>query len=270
MTRRTFADLLNDYSFDVEMEYETLHRLMYSRGALVPGRCLNDEIVRNFIYMPFRGSAISADSFNRRFNLDFEDCQTSGDFDYFVRFCEYVYNSAHGLQLAALGDEQLNMFVIHHIKKVLDNIGYSSVKDGKITVFVENKPEVIEAALVTTPDSGQQLMRYYHYSLKGDIEGKRSILLRLADELEPRRTDLKRANAGLEKDLFFVFNNLDLRHNNTEPGSKNYHSSVARMKASQLEEWYDRTHSMCAEALLALARFEAKAELKNLKENLDA
>ena len=270
MVRRTFADLLNDYSFSVDMEYETLHRLMYSRGALVSGRCLNDEIVRNFIYMPFRGTAISADSFNRRFNLDFEERQASNDIDYFVRFCEYVYNSARGLQLVGLGDGQLNLFVINHIQKVLDGIGYAPIKDGEVTVFVENEPEVVEAALVATPDAGQQMMRYHHHSLKGDLEGKKSILLRLADEIEPRRSDLKRVSGELENQLFFAFNNLNIRHNNTEPGSKNYHSSVARMDARRLEEWYDRTHAMCAEAILALARFEVKAELQDLKDNLYA
>lgn len=82
--------------------------------------------------------------------------------------------------------------------------------------------------------------------------------------------DLKKASVELEKELFFAFNNLNIRHNNTEPGSKYYHSRVAKTDTRQLEEWYDRTHTMCAEAVLALARFEVKVELQDLKDNLDA
>ena len=74
------------------------------------------------------------------------------------------------------------------------------------------------------------------------------------------------ADKMLEKDLFYLFNNLNIRHNNVEPtDSGKYKPFVAQMKSEELEYWYDETYQMCLLAFLQLEHLERKVGLDKLK-----
>ncbi len=92
----------------------------------------------------------------------------------------------------------------------------------------------------------------------------------MADLLEPKRRDLDKADKELSSDLFYLFNNLNLRHNNIDPASKgNYKQAVAEMDQDQLEEWYDETYQMCLLAFMTLERAARKIEFDRLKSNIE-
>ena len=104
--------------------------------------------------------------------------------------------------------------------------------------------------------------------MKGDLERKKSILLSLADKLEPQRGKLKQINSSLESDLFYLLNSANVRHNNNDPNGKNYIAIVASMDNDTIEKWYDDIYQMCLLAFLELDNIERKERVKELKQSI--
>ena len=77
-------------------------------------------------------------------------------------------------------------FYVQQIIRVLDRIGYVFAEEQGLTIFVprdNNAIVVAESELI--PDSlSYKVLEYNHHSLKGDIEAKREILVKLASVLE--------------------------------------------------------------------------------------
>lgn len=91
-------------------------------------------------------------------------------------------------------------------------------------------------------------------------------MVQLASLLEPKRGSLKKADKTLESDLFYLFNNLNIRHNNVDPAdSAKYKPFIVQMKQEELEHWYDETYQMCLLAFLQLEQTERKIEFDRLK-----
>ena len=159
-------------------------------------------------------------------------------------------------------------FYLQQIGQVIEKIGYMQASQNGLTIFVEKSPAAIavsESVLVPKGLS-YQLISYNHYSMKGQLEAKKNTLIQLAALLEPKRGDIKMADKMLEKDLFYLFNNLNIRHNNVEPtDSGKYKPFVAQMKSEELEHWYDETYQMCLLAFLQLEHLERKVGLDKLK-----
>lgn len=71
---------------------------------------------------------------------------------------------------------------------------------------------------------------------------------------------------GLESDLFYIANNFNIRHNNTDPDNpEKYREHVVRMQPCKLEELYDELHGMCAAAFLLLEYEERTDVIRQLK-----
>ena len=106
--------------------------------------------------------------------------------------------------------------------------------------------------------------------MRGNVEGKKEILLKYASLLEPKEKILLSINSSLKKDLFYLFNNLNIRHNNIDCNDKgNYKKYVSEMPPEQIEEWYDETYQMCLLAFLEIEQYERKKKFDVLKENID-
>jgi hypothetical protein len=90
----------------------------------------------------------------------------------------------------------------------------------------------------------------------------------LANEVEPQRKELEKENQSLATDLFFMFNNMNLRHNNVEPKDKNYKPFIASMDNNTLESWYDEIYKMILLAKLLLDNVARTSNIKALKKNI--
>lgn len=87
-------------------------------------------------------------------------------------------------------------------------------KEQKVLVVPNNPYTTSVAEIIENESLSYSVVEYNHYLLKGDIAKKRAILLALGNDLEPHKTKIASINVKLEDSIFFMLNNLDLRHNN--------------------------------------------------------
>lgn len=169
-----------------------------------------------------------------------------------------------------MGGLPQNHFYLQQVSKVIESVGYMPVQDGSVTIFAPKSAETIAVSEIIDPSLSYKVIEYNHHTLQGNIEGKKSILLLLGDKLEAQRAKLKQINNTLEDSIFTLLNNLNLRHNNIDPESKEYNSFVATMPKKEIESWYDETYQLCLLAFLEIDSIERKQKVKALKQKLDA
>jgi phage-related protein len=157
-----------------------------------------------------------------------------------------------------------------NIDILLEQFGFTSyvIESEEKVCIIEKNPAVISAAEISNPETAKNIIQYNHYTLKGNIETKKNIILSLGNELEPQRTDLKKMNSELESDLFFMLNNINLRHNNKDPNNtKHYNRYIENMDDDEIENWYDEVYQMTLLAKLLLDNNKRHNEIKKLKTN---
>lgn len=198
---------------------------------------------------------------------------TLNEEDFFI-LIELVYNFwqlAENRLHSHPEDENINYCGnFYHLKNVMDDIldNYNHIahinEDHTQVLVIENKPEVT-AVSEMLPSLSLDLIKYNHRTLKGDLKSKKSILISLARELEPKRDSLNKLNSQLTKDIFCMLNNLDIRHNNTSnENPKTYHNYVANMSRDCLEKWYDELYQMLLLAFLLLENIPRTEHVKEL------
>lgn len=140
----------------------------------------------------------------------------------------------------------------------------------EIVLVVEKNAAATSVAELVDEDLAYEIISYNHFLLKGNIDEKRKILLKLANELEPRRKELENINFKLTSNIFFMLNSLNIRHNNGSLGDKNYIEYVAKMNTNMLEEWYDELYQDILLANLLLDDENRKRKIEELKRSIDA
>lgn len=233
-----------------------------------------------FKYWAYRGRYINLNDFLRGLKFDFLVEDAKFNMESHLTLIELIYNFWNITNNIVIDEESNSMLKkcgnFYHIKEVMDEIlqecnhtvYYKQSKD--CLVVIENKPEVTAAAeIMPNPVLAFNVIKYNHRSLKGDIEAKKSILISLATELEPKRTDLLNADSKLSDDIFFMLNNLNIRHNNCNKSKKSsYNEYVAEMLPRQLENWYDELYQMILLAFLLLDNKERSNKVRELKDKI--
>jgi len=123
--------------------------------------------------------------------------------------------------------------VQENIDIILDNSGYEIVEfenDERYELCKKNPVAHTVATRVESNNIAIKIMRYNSVHLVGNLEEKKTILKHLSDDFEHKRNDLKSINSQLEKKLFHVINNYNIRHDNPE------------VDASEQEVWYDAAY----------------------------
>mgnify|MGYP006943183641 FL=1 len=87
----------------------------------------------------------------------------------------------------------------------------------------------------------------------------------MGSELESKRKQLHGIDSSLESDIFYMLNNMDLRHNNRAHESKYYKKAVEEMDEGALENWYDELYQMILLAYLRMEQEDRAVKVKELK-----
>lgn len=275
MERRNFAQILREANVDIRREYDRLYSSFYVQKILDGsgmGFSLREYIAANFMNIPFRGTCISLDDFDDFYKLYFEKIPSDFDINYLVSFCEYTYNLVMYIPMGTfgyMGALTPNQTYMQQVLKVIDTIGYMSAQDNFVTIFVPKSAEAISVSEIVAPSLSYKVIEYNHYTLQGNLVEKKNILLLLYEKLEPQRPKLRQINKTMEDNIFTLFNNLNLRHNNIDEQIPEYYKPfVAEMSEKDLESWYDETYQLCLLAFLELDNIERKKKIKALKANL--
>lgn len=164
-------------------------------------------------------------------------------------------------------DKQICKAIINNIKNILETLNYEIYKiDDQKIIVVEKNPAATAVAEIMDENIAYEVIQYNHYLLKGDIEAKKRILLVLGNKLEPQRSQLKSLNNKLETNIFFMLNNMNLRHNNCDINDeKRYKNFVAEMSKDKLENYYDELYQMILLAFLLIDNINRTKEIENLK-----
>lgn len=273
MARKTFAQVLKDANVDIEREYERLYQLFYkfkipdSSGTAMT---LYEICEMGFMSFPHRGTCLSLDDFNDFYGFHFEQKPSNFDVDYLVNFCEYSYNLAifqQGNRIMAFLCPATQY--IQQILKVIESIGYMHLSEDGISTFVPKSQPAIVVSETLPPNLSYKVIEYNHHSMKGDLARKQATLKLLADQLESKRKDLNNLNNSFSSDLFYLLNNMNIRHNNIDPDSTSYKKGVADMPKKELEEWYDKIYDMCLYAFMTLDQADHNSKVKALKQKIE-
>lgn len=268
MARRNFADILKEADVDICREYGRLFNLFYIEYVKLgpTTRTLKDYCDIYFRDIPFVRRCISLKDFDETYGFNFVESPSNIDIDLLVSFCEYSLNLLSPIvnnflivcsEVADLGRKYINQ-----VFNVIDSIGYMSTfnKDVGVTIFVPQNAPAITVAETLPKDLSYKVIEYNHHSLKGNLKGKADILRDLADQLEPRENDLKKIDEQFKKDLFYLLNNINIRHNNED--------KISNINEKELEEWYDYTYDMSLLAFMMLEKKNHKNEILELKKKL--
>ena len=283
--RKSIFDIVAE-NMDMESEANRLVTMSSEECVLVVNT-YTDETLFNYIdaycfkEWEHRGHFVDVDDFLEALRYDDLKEDVTHNVDALLTLIELIYNfwelsrkqfhdTKKGYKLEWCGN-------YYHLKDVMDDVlsQYNHVayinEDQECVLIIEDKSEVTAAAeIMPTPALAVDVVRYNHRTLRGEIELKKKILLAMGAELEAKRKKLHTINTTLENDIFFMLNNLNIRHNNKSKGDKNYKEYVAKMRKDRLEKWYDELYQMLLLAFLLMDNIERVEKVKGLKEKINA
>ena len=279
--RRNFVDILNSAKINYKNEYNKLYQIMYV-NEYPSNNCgkstLHEYLDSIFSRFWFAKTSLTLTEFDTINGFDFPDPnQQDVAFDDLILIIEYCINMMTGyrnVKYSCLSNRLLvdEDFFTQHLHRVTDAIGYKVVSKDGLSVLVEKDAVVTAVAEsdLIPEEFSYRLITYDHHSMRGDLEGKKTIILRLAALLEAKKSILHQVNPNLETDLFYVFNNFNLRHNNCDSSAKGkYKPYIANMKKDDLEKWYDEAYQMCLLAFMEIEQADRKPKFDAIKDEIE-
>lgn len=155
--------------------------------------------------------------------------------------------------------------LLENIEILLDKIHHESKysEETEKLILIPKNPAATSVAESSSDETGMAILMYHHRQLKGNIEGKRQLLLTMANEYEPL---LKKEFDGF-KDYFSktreLLNKLNIRHNNGD------NEFLNQMSESDLEGWYDETYQLILFCVLIKDNAERKSKAKDILKKIN-
>lgn len=269
--RRTFAEIVQSVGVDPRIEYVTLWNLFnrsfdstkglnvgYVHGPYsgYTGYSFKKYLSSVFERLPvkLRKTYRSFATFDAANGFDFEE-DTTADLDTLLTYLEYTLSFIN----IACESNLLNGFNFAikpfstHCTILAERLAHQLVLKDGFTYLVPASMPVIEVARLLPEELSYKTYMYNHRSVTGDIEKKKETLYALAQQLEPRRSEL---SSELAKVIFGLVNTANVRHNNVDPDDPSkYQPKIAALSKDEFENLYDDIYEMM---LLAFMHLDAK------------
>ena len=189
-------------------------------------------------------------------------------YDFFV-YCEMILNMILVVlpEEAQIVNDNIIKKIIYIINYDLESLNYtvSKMSDDQY-IIVQKDAAVSEVVELVEPTIADSILEYNHYVLKGDLEKKKNILVKIANALEPQKSEIKAINYQLFKDYFYLINNMDIRHNNCDSSdTSNYNVYFDKLTIEEKEEWYDEIYQMSLLIFLLLENRNRTKKISDLK-----
>lgn len=268
--RRNLYNLLSQREFNIRREHQTLWQLFCDEScyhtygsAYSLSRWIDIE---HFRTLPFRGSFTSLSSMMEELGIG---PRSIPDIDKLLLFCELIYAVIpwNIKNYPSTVQNQVDT-IIHNINYILEQTNHEFRKDseGRSIIVEKNKAATLASELVDDDTVAFELLEYNHFALKGDLEGKRKLLVSIAAYIEPILRDhtlQKNGYKQLESDAGFLFNNFHIRHNNKVGNTaKAYITSIGD---NELEEWYDKAYEVALSVIIVNDYLSINQEISDVK-----
>lgn len=271
MGRITFYELLKENEFNGKSEFDRL-RSLFDRKIKIDdiyniSHSLRSFINSNFLNIKNRRNAINLDDFEKATGIINLYSYEEIDLDYLLLYCEYLlYFINQKLSWPFELQKQIQR-IKEQINNIMEIVNYIPVKKDDVIIFVPKNPAVLEVVETIEKDIAYEILSYNHHSLKGNLEGKKEVLVKIAKKLEPREAEIRDLNPTIRNDIFYAFNNLNIRHNNSDSyDAGHYNEKFVNMSDSEKEKLYDCIYSYCLEAFLELENSYGRKIIKELKQ----
>ncbi len=278
--RKNFAEILQSAKIDYRNEYRKIYKMLFLDTYsvdLYKVSTLYNMFDEAFTEFRFAGTCLCLKEFDTFHGYHFPDPGKDVTLEDLVSLTEYFYNFIVSFRDTStcreLSCPDLNIgFIVDHLTRVTEAIGYTVSDLNGVFILTEKDAAVtyVAESELIPGDFSYKMISYNHHSMRGDIEGKKAIIVRLAKILEGEEKKLDQVNHGLKKDLFYIFNNFDLRHNNCTDKTKKYKPVIAGMDRNELENWYDETYRMCLLAFMEIEQADRKPGIDGIKARIEA
>lgn len=277
MGRTNIFELLSQNN-DYERDAERLFKLFDEEIFAVVGR--NAYTLKDYVDCycfkdwPNRGKCLDVDDYLETLGYEDQPAYTPDDIEDFLTIIELIYNFFYIAfrYISNIPREAVRLKDTADIlKKLMDdclseyNQRVFYYEDKQQCLIVEDSPQVTAAAEASEPEIAIDIVRYNHRQLAGDIAKKKAILKTLGDNLEGRKKEISNINSTLYKNITGALNNLNIRHNNTNPENKSYyHRAVAEMPQKELEAHYDDLYQLILLAILEIDNVQRQRDMSDL------
>lgn len=292
MARKNIFDQMKTHQ-NFQKEIQRIEQLLQDGSGIIietVSKYITDEPTRDHISIEkfvdvfafkdwdYRGTCINCEDLRESLNLEelLNEYYNDPKIDEILNYAEYVANILYLVKTVELKPACtiIRTPVLSAVRKnlvtLLDWLNYEqkTFKTKKRVLVVEKNASATAVAEIVDDDLAYRTIQYNHNMLKGNIAAKKSILLAMGAELEPKRKEIKAINKDLEDSIFFMLNNVELRHNNGSENDKNYKEFVAKMSKKTLEQWYDELYQMMLIAFLELDQQGRMIKISKLKNDI--
>lgn len=191
-----------------------------------------------------------------------------------LKTLEYYLNLINLIEIKNCTKNHNNQFyrefwlLKENIDILLDHLNHEKliIAEEEKLILVPRNPAATAVAEVSSKVTAFAILKYNHASLKGDLEGKRSLLLSIYNEYEPLLKTPLEQYKDFYKKAKQLYNNLNIRHNNkTKEGNKN---NVVDISDEELEKWYDELYQLLLFCVLIKDNLDRKKEVDDFLKSI--
>lgn len=263
--RKNVIQKLTESRDNISSSYSSFMKYYSETFYCLSSGCSIESICRqNFNKFSFPGTYLNYD--NYYYSFSFPVFINNKDSDDFLNLCEFLLNFVRNARClekyiySPIFQEFHNRCELlnRKITETLDNLGYEIQVDPEYKLFYCVKKNSLannaaEIDFVKNESSASyKIIEYNRINLKGDILRKREILQTFCRIFESKRSELLKINKTLESNLGFIINTFDIRHNNSDEGSKSKKEYVSKLSSARLEKIYDMTYDLFLQAFISL------------------
>lgn len=272
MGRKNFFEKL-EKEIDLQKEYKKIEFLVL-QPAWYGSASIEDDIERYFKNWKYKANYLSFYEIREQlgFRYGFEGMipELYGSIDNINDFFDYCEMIGNMIYIIPEGKRLSHEDNINEIKRLvnydLKSLNYEIRKIDDKYLIIQKDAAISEVVDIVEDSLAKIILEYNHYVLKGDLERKKNILVKVANALEPKKSEIKGINFQLFKDYFYLINNMDIRHNNCDSSDKsNYNKYFDKLTIKEKEEWYDEIYQMGLLIFLLLENKERSTRITNIK-----
>ena len=272
MGRKSFFEKL-EKEIDLQKEYEKIESLVLQSAGFGMAS-IEDDIERYFINWKYKANYLSfyeiREQLGFTYGFDGVVAVSYGSIDSINDFFDYCEMIVNMIYIIPEGKRLSHGDNINKIKRLvnydLNSLNHEIRKIDDKYLIIQNDAAVSEVVDIVEDSLAKIILESNHYLLKGDLERKKAILLKIVHALESKKQEIKKINYQLHSDYSYLINNFNIRHNNCDiSNTKNYNEKFVKMSDQEKEEWYDEIYQMGLLIFLLLENKERSTKIANIK-----